>query len=138
MTDSQRKIISTVLVQINPGTVVDEQMVTTLVHANCLMLPVTDPGLLPLTEAEKAEVIAELQTRLAVRMDRGACVKEKNHVPWYYAAKAKLPSHFWDRYRTYLFKNAGFNADVVMRMNKDEAINKFQNTFKYLLEGLKK
>ena len=32
----------------------------------------------------------------------------------------------------------GFNADVVMRMNKDEAINKFQNTFKYLLEGLKK
>lgn len=129
MTDSQKKIISTVLVQINPGTVVDEQMITTLVHANCLMLPLTDPGLLPLTEAEKAEVIAELQTRLAVRMDRGACVKEKNHVPWYYAAKAKLPSHFWDRYRTYLFKNAGFNADVVdaLDASTDEMMDLLSN-----------
>ena len=32
----------------------------------------------------------------------------------------------------------GFNADVVMRMEKEEAVNKFQNTFKYLLEGIKK
>ena len=104
MTDSQKKIMSTVLVQINPGAVVDEQLIATLVNGNCMMLPFTDPGLPPLTEQEKAEVIAELQTKLAVRMDRGACVKEKNHVPWYYAAKAKLPSHFWDRYRTYLFR----------------------------------
>ena len=113
MTDSQKKIMSTVLVQINPGTIVDEQMISTLVNANCLMLPITDPILPPLTEDEKNEVIAELQTRLAIRMDRGACVKEKNHVPWYYAAKAKLPTHFWDRYRTYLFRDAGFNSDVV-------------------------
>ena len=113
MTESQKKIMSTVLVQINPGTIVDEQMITSLVHGNCLMLSITDPTLPPLTEDEKKEVIIELQTRLSIRMDRGACVKQKDHVPWYYAAKAKLPSNFWDRYRTYLFKNAGFNSDVV-------------------------
>lgn len=113
MTESQNKIMATVLVQINPGTVIDEDMISKLVAVNCATLPITDPTLPPLTEDEKKEVVAELQTRLAVRMDRGACVKEKNHVPWYYSAKAKLPSHFWDRYRTYLFKNAGFNSDVV-------------------------
>jgi len=129
MTESQKKIMSTVLVQINPGTIIDEQMITTLVNGNCLMMPITDPTLPPLTEEEKKEVIAELQTRLAIRMDRGACVKEKNHVPWYYAAKAKLPSHFWDRYRTYLFKNAGFNSDVVDALDSstDEMMDLLSN-----------
>ena len=129
MTDSQKKIMSTVLVQINPGTIVDEQMISTLVNANCLMLPITDPSLPPLTEDEKNEVIAELQTRLAIRMDRGACVKEKNHVPWYYAAKAKLPTHFWDRYRTYLFRDAGFNSDVVdsLDASTDEMMDLLSN-----------
>lgn len=129
MTESQKKIMSTVLVQINPGTIIDEQMITTLVNGNCLMMPITDPTLPPLTEEEKKEVIAELQTKLAIRMDRGACVKEKNHVPWYYAAKAKLPSHFWDRYRTYLFKNAGFNSDVVDALDSstDEMMDLLSN-----------
>ena len=129
MTESQKKIMSTVLVQINPGTIIDEQMITTLVNGNCLMMPITDPTLPPLTEEEKKEVIAELQTRLAIRMDRGACVKEKNHVPWYYAAKAKLPSHFWDRYRTYLFKDAGFNSDVVdaLDASTDEMMDLLSN-----------
>lgn len=129
MTESQKKIMSTVLVQINPGAVIDEQMITTLVNGNCLMMPITDPALPPLTEEEKKEVIAELQTRLAIRMDRGACVKEKNHVPWYYAAKAKLPSHFWDRYRTYLFKDAGFNSDVVNALDAstDEMMDLLSN-----------
>ena len=113
MTESQKKIMSTVLVQINPGTIIDEQMIATLVNGNCLMMPITDPTLPPLTEKEKKEVIAELQTKLSIRMDRGACVKEKNHVPWYYSAKAKLSSHFWDRYRTFLFKDAGFNSEMV-------------------------
>ncbi len=129
MTDSQKKIISTVLVQINPGTIVDEQMISALVTANCTMLSITDPTLPPLTEDEKKAVVAELQTKLAVRMDRGACVKEKNHVPWYYSAKAKLPSHFWDRYRTYLFRDAGFNSDVVNSLDSstDEMMDLLSN-----------
>lgn len=129
MTDSQKKVMSTVLVQINPGTVIDEAMISRLVDGNCMMLSITDPTLPPLTDEEKKEVVAELQTRLSVRMDRGACVKEKNHVPWYYAAKAKLPSHFWDRYRTFLFKDAGFNSDVVdsLDASTDEMMDLLSN-----------
>lgn len=33
----------------------------------------------PLTDDEKEGVIRELHSRLAVRIDRGACVREKNH-----------------------------------------------------------
>ena len=46
-------------------------------------------------------------------MDRGSFVKEKNHVSWYYAAKGKINPQFWTRYSTYLYKDAGFNSDVI-------------------------
>jgi len=32
----------------------------------------------------------------------------------------------------------GYNTDMVMRMSKEEAIEKFRNSFKFLLEGIKK
>jgi len=141
MIDSQKKIMSTVLLQINPETVVDENIITTLVNMSCAMLPITSPGTAPLTENEKKEVIAELQTKLSIRMDRGACIKEKNHVPWYYAAKAKNSSHYWDRYRTYLFRDAGFNSDVVNALDAstDEMMDLLSNpkgSFDFQRRGL--
>lgn len=129
MTNNQNKIISAVMLQINPGTVVDETIIAQLVSGISKLLPITDPGASPLTEEEEAEVIAELQSRLSVRMDRGACVKEKNHVPWYYAAKGRLKSKFWDRYRTFLFKDAGFNSDVIdaLDASTDEMMDLLSN-----------
>ena len=105
MTDNQESVISHVLIQIKPDTVVDEKIICNYVEVFALLNP--------LTTEEKTAVVAELHTKLSVRMDRGACVKEKNHVSWYYSAKKDLPTEFWDRYRTFLFKNMGFNADVM-------------------------
>lgn len=129
MTDSQKQIISTVLLQVNPGATIDESKISQLVEMACAFIPLSDSTAAPLSREEKEEVIAELQTKLSVRMDRGACVKEKGHVPWYYAAKAKTSTNFWDRYRTYLFKFAGFNSDVVdaLDASTDEMMDLLSN-----------
>ena len=105
MNKIQEQIISHVQMDIEPDEVVTEELLTDLVQFYSRRHP--------LSEDEFKEVIIELQSKLAVRMDRGSCVKEKNHVSWYYAAKSSINAKFWNRYSTYLFKDAGFNSDVI-------------------------
>lgn len=105
MTKDQEQVIAQVQLQIKPGENVDEDKITNLVNFFRMINPLTDE--------EAKETIAELQSKLAVRMDRGSFVKEKNHVSWYYAAKGKIDFKFWTRYSTYLYKDAGFNSEVI-------------------------
>lgn len=105
MTKDQEQVIAQVQLQIKPGETVDEEKIKNLVNFFRMLTPLSD--------AEAAETIAELQSKLAVKMDRGSFVKEKNHVSWYYAAKGKINPQFWTRYSTYLYKDAGFNSDVI-------------------------
>ena len=109
MNKAQEQIIKHVQMDIEPGEVVTEDTLSELVKVYSRIHP--------LSEDELKEVMAELQSRLAVRMDRGAYVKEKNHVSWYYAAKSSIEPHFWSRYSTYLYKNAGFNSEVINAMD---------------------
>lgn len=105
MNKIQEQIISHVQMDIEPGEVVTEELLTELVRFySCRH---------PLSESEFKEVVVDLQSKLAVRMDRGAYVKEKNHISWYYAAKSSINPQFWTRYSTYLYKDAGFNSDVI-------------------------
>ena len=105
MNKIQEQIISHVQMDIEPGEVVTEELLTELVRFySCRH---------PLSESEFKEVVVDLQSKLAVRMDRGAYVKEKNHFSWYYAAKSSINPQFWTRYSTYLYKDAGFNSDVI-------------------------
>ena len=86
MTENQKKISSMVLLQLDANASVSEEQITQLVamfdvfNVQC--------GAVPLTESEKAEVIADLHAKLFVRIDRGACVKDREHAPWYNAAKS--------------------------------------------------
>lgn len=105
MTKDQEKVIALVQLQIEPDETVDENKIKKLVEFF--------QKLIPLSEEAAAETIAELQSKLAVKMDRGSFVKEKNHVSWYYAAKGKINHKFWNRYSTYLYKDASFNSDVI-------------------------
>ena len=68
MTSNQEKIIRGVLVQLDAGEAVDEEKIDGLVEVLRILNPISDD--------EKTEVIKELHSRLSVRMDRGACVKE--------------------------------------------------------------
>lgn len=105
VTDSQNKIISYVMISINPGETLSEEKITGLVDAFSKMEPLSDK--------EKEEVIKTLHTRLEIRMDRGAFVKEKDHKSWYNNAKKDLKTDFWDRYVTYLINEKGLSRDVI-------------------------
>ena len=105
MNSNQEQIIAQVQLQIKPNEVVDEEKIIKLVNFFRVINPITDE------EAE--ETVAELQSKLAVRMDRGAYVKDRKHVSWYYAAKGNIDPKYWTRYTTYLYKEAGFNSEVI-------------------------
>ncbi len=105
MNSNQRQIITHVMIDIDPSSVINEDSMLKLVEKFRIVYS--------LTETEKNEVLAFLHTKLAIRMDRGACVKEKNHVSWYYSAKKDIKTEFWDRYRSYLIKYKEFAPKVV-------------------------
>ena len=121
MTNNQLAIISHVLVQIPSGSVVDEATILGYIKVFKILNPVSDD--------EQDEILKELHSQLAVRMDRGACVKEKNHVSWYYTAKRNIKPTFWNRYSIYLRNNEGFNSDVINAMDSatDEMMDMLGN-----------
>lgn len=121
MKSNKEKIASLVLIDLEPGLIVTEEMIRKKVEFFSIMYS--------LTEEETTEVVNSLQTKLSIRMDRGVCVKEKYHKSWYYTAKKDHNSDFWDRYRKYLSKDVGFNADVINALDKttDEMMDMLGN-----------
>lgn len=118
MTEYQKKLVGTILMNTSDtSSPISEQLVANLVDSydnfNYITLHTSR-----LTPEERNEVIAELHTKLFVRIDRGHFVKEKDHTPWYIAAKANKASKFWDRYTLYLQKEKHWNNDTVHELDK--------------------
>ena len=82
MNENQQKVIGQILMQFSTDDTVTEDQILKYVNAFSVINPLTD--------VEKEEVTRELQSTLKVRIDRGACVREKNHTPWYHSAKADI------------------------------------------------
>lgn len=110
MTENQKKVIGMTLMQFDANVPVTEEAILNFVNVFSTVNPLTDE--------EKNEVIRELHASLSVRIDRGACVKEKDHVPWYNAAKADIRPVFWDRYRMYLQKEQGWNVKILDELER--------------------
>lgn len=110
MTENQQNVIGHTLMQFSTGSVVTEDEITKYVNVFSIVNPLTD--------TEKSEVIKELQSKLAVRIDRGACIREKRHTPWYHAAKAKITPAFWSRYRLHLQKEHKWNAKLLDELDR--------------------
>ena len=129
MTDNQKNIIGSILMNMSNNTQpITEEMIEKLVDMNDSMNAMMY-GTPPLTPEERAQVIAELHAKLFIRIDRGHFVKEKDHNPWYMAAKVELSSKFWDRYRLYLLKEKHWNGDTVNELDKttDEVMDLLGN-----------
>ena len=129
MTDNQKNNIGSILMNMSNNTQpITEEMIEKLVDMTDSMNSMMY-GTPPLTPEERAQVIAELHSKLFVKIDRGHFVKEKDHTPWYMAAKAELPAKFWDRYRLYLLKEKHWNGDTVNELDKttDEVMDLLGN-----------
>lgn len=140
MTETQNNIVGKVLIDAGVMTIpITEEWIAMMVDLYIKQDQML--GVRPLTDEEKNEVIATLHASLSVRIDRGHCLKEKDHTPWYMAAKAELPSKFWDRYRIYLQKEKHWNKDTVNELDKttDEIMDLLGNPASvncYLYRGL--
>ena len=110
MTENQKKVIGMTLMQFDANVPVTEEAILNFVNVFSTVNPLADE--------EKDEVIRELHASLSVRIDRGACVKEKDHVPWYNAAKADIRPVFWNRYRMYLQKEQGWNIKILDELER--------------------
>ena len=129
MTDNQKNIVGAILLNMSANTVpITEDMISKLVDMNDNMNSMMY-GTPKLTTEERDEVIAALHAALFVRIDRGHFVKEKDHTPWYMAAKAENGSKFWDRYRLYLLKEKHWNGDTINELDKttDEIMDLLRN-----------
>ena len=108
MNDNQNKVLSIAQIVLSDQTI-DEQILEE--HVNKF------GDMYNLSENEKEEVIKELQVRMAIKMDSGVVIKEKNHTPWYNYAKRNIKSTFHDRYRLFLMKENGFSKQVVDKLD---------------------
>lgn len=140
MTEIQNNIVGKVLMDAGVMTIpITEEWITMMVDS--YEKQATLMGAAALTEAEKEDVITTLHSRLFVQIDRGHCLKEKDHTPWYMAAKADQPSNFWDRYRIYLQKEQHWNKNTINELDKttDEIMDLLGNpdsTNSFLYRGL--
>lgn len=117
MTEIQNNIVGKVLMDAGVMTIpITEEWITMMVDS--YEKQATLMGAVPLSETEKEDVITTLHSRLFVQIDRGHCLKEMDHTPWYMAAKANQPCNFWDRYRIYLQKEKHWNRDTVNELDK--------------------
>ena len=118
MTDNQNNIIGKILMDMSASVIpATEAMIAMMVDmydtSNAMTL-----GTTRLTSEERDQVIAELHASLCVRIDRGHFVKERDHKPWYMAAKAENASKFWDRYRLYLLQEKHWNGDTINELDR--------------------
>ena len=140
MTEIQNNIVGKVLMDAGVMTIpITEEWITMMVDSYVKQAALM--GAAALTEAEKEDVITTLHSRLFIKIDRGHCLKEKDHTPWYMAAKVDQPSNFWDRYRIYLQKEQHWNKDTVNELDKttDEIMDLLGNpdsTNSFLYRGL--
>lgn len=67
------------------------------------------------TENEKIFLIRSIQSKLAVKIEHGACVKVE-HSPWFGAAMRNNELRYWNRYEKYL--GAKFSTETINKLGR--------------------
>lgn len=82
-----------------------------------IILPVKQ--LFNLNNEEFIQAKNSLHSRMAVKMNRGVCLKDYNHKPWYKSYKSTKENFpFWQRYREYLIKDKKFSHKVINALDE--------------------
>ena len=58
----------------------------------------------PVSDEEFSEVLRTLHARLAITMETGVALVERDHVPWLAARKAEIEPFYWKRFSDHLLK----------------------------------
>lgn len=72
-----------------------------------------------LNEEEYKNAKKKLYARMKIRMDRGVCLKDYNHKPWYNVYKStKETFPFWQRYKEYLINDKKFSNNIINALDE--------------------
>lgn len=105
MNENQLKIFSLSQIQLAEKEIIKEEDIDSVVNLFRYINPVSDD--------EANEVKKELLASLQIKMDLGVCLKEKNHVSWYFNARKDFDDIFWERYKKYLNSDQGLSNKVI-------------------------
>lgn len=121
MSSNKQVIINQVYAQVSNQSAVQEDQIKSLIEYFKVLNPISD--------SEEQEIIKELHYKLPVRIDRGAYLKEKNHLPWYDSAKRNIDGKYWERYSQYLLTVKGFETTVIdeLDISTDEMMDLLGN-----------
>lgn len=116
---SQDKLFKVLCDVLEDSITIDEDSLDALINQ---LSPLLFPDL---TDEEVNIVRKKLMTQFSVNMDKGQLLKEKHHKDWYEDAKKASHTHFWDRYRDYLFYDEGFSPNVLKTLsdNSETIVN---------------
>lgn len=95
MNDNFRNIENTVLVTLPKDRASGEVEVAALVERLRVIFPISDE--------ERDALLRRLHARLAIRMDIGTALVERDHRPWLNARKPSIDPFYWDRFSKHLF-----------------------------------
>lgn len=108
MNDNFRNIENTVLVTLPRDRASGEEEVAALVERLRLIFPISDE--------ERDALLRRLHARLAIRMDTGTALFERDHRPWLHARKPSIDPFYWDRFSKHLF-SLGWVPSVVTTLD---------------------
>ena len=102
------KIIPLILQLLSYEDEITEELIDTYI--------ISQARVLNLSEEDIIDVRKTIHSKVSVKMEHSAFIKDSKHKSWYYAAKAGIEGHYWDRYHTYLFNKVG--GEVVNSIDK--------------------
>lgn len=108
MNDNFRNIENTVLVTLPKDRASGEVEVAALVERLRVIFPISDE--------ERDALLRRLHARLAIRMDIGTALVERDHRPWLNARKPSIDPFYWDRFSKHLF-SLGWVPSVVTALD---------------------
>jgi hypothetical protein len=137
LSENGRQLVSAVAMCVTGNVPPTEQQVRDLAGNLRIALAASGKGV---TDEEFSEVLHSLHARLAITMETGVALVERDHVPWLAARKPEIEPFYWKRFSDYLLKGE-WSPHVVGTLDRvtDEILDLFGNpalTGKWKRRGL--
>ncbi len=125
LSENGQQLVSAVAMCVTGSVPPTEQLIRELAGNIRIALAASGKGV---TDEEFTDVLRTLHTRLAITMETGVALLERDHVPWLAARKPEIEPFYWKRFSDYLLKG-NWSPQVVGTLDRvtDEVLDLLGN-----------